>query len=98
MCLAIPGRVVETTGETPLEKKGRVAFGGVTKQVSLAYVPDAEPGDYVLVHVGFALQKIDEREAEEIFGYLRDMDQLDELDPIPAARDQAPAAREATAD
>lgn len=63
MCLAIPGEIVEITGSDPLTRMARVSFGGVIREASLAYVPDAKPGDYVLVHAGFALQTIDEEEA-----------------------------------
>lgn len=63
MCLAIPGEVIEITGGDPLTRMARVSFGGVIREASLAYVPDAKPGDYVLVHAGFALQTIDEEEA-----------------------------------
>jgi len=63
MCLAIPGEILEITGDDPLTRMARVSFGGVVKEASLAYVPDAKPGDYVLVHAGFALHTIDEEEA-----------------------------------
>ncbi|WP_017293505.1 HypC/HybG/HupF family hydrogenase formation chaperone [Geminocystis herdmanii] len=65
MCLAIPGKIVSIEGENPLEKKGKVSFGGVLKEVSLAYTPDARIGNYVVVHVGFALNVIDEEEAQK---------------------------------
>ena len=64
MCLAVPGKIVEVTGETPLARRARVSFGGVVKDISLAYVPDAQPGQYVIVHVGLALSIVDEAEAE----------------------------------
>lgn len=64
MCLAIPGCVEEITGEDPLTRMARVRFGAVVKQVSLACVPEAQVGDYVLVHVGLAIARIDEAEAE----------------------------------
>ena len=63
MCLAVPGKLLSISGEDPLLKTGRVSFGGVVKIVNLAYVPEAEVGDYVLVHVGFALSRVDEAEA-----------------------------------
>lgn len=63
MCLAIPGEIIEITGGDPLTRMARVSFGGVVREASLAYVPEAKPGDYVLVHAGFALQTIDEDEA-----------------------------------
>ncbi len=64
MCLGIPGRVVETD-DNPLMRMGKVDFGGVIQDVCLAYVPEAEVGDYVIVHVGFAISRVDEEEAEE---------------------------------
>ena len=64
MCLAVPGKIVEVTGDTPLARRARVSFGGVVKDISLAYVPDARPGQYVIVHVGLALSIVDEAEAE----------------------------------
>ncbi|MEM6671361.1 MAG: HypC/HybG/HupF family hydrogenase formation chaperone [Planctomycetota bacterium] len=64
MCLAVPGKILEVTGDTPLARRARVSFGGVVKDISLAYVPDAEPGQYVIVHVGLALSVVDEEEAE----------------------------------
>ncbi len=80
MCLAVPGKIVSVSGDDPMERMGKVQFGGVFKEVNLAYVPDAEPGEYVIVHVGFALSKVDEEEAERVFEYLRQMDGLDELE------------------
>ncbi len=79
MCLAVPGKVIEVNGDDPLFKSGRVSFGGIVKTVSLACVPDAKVDDYVLVHVGMALSKVDEKEAREVFSYLHQMGDLDEL-------------------
>ena len=70
MCLAIPGKVLEVSEADPLLRTGRVQFGGVVKEINLAYTPDVQIGDYVLVHVGFAISIIDEREAERVFEYL----------------------------
>ena len=73
MCLAIPGEILEITGDDPLTRMARVSFGGVVKEASLAYVPEAKPGDFVLVHAGFALHTIDEDEARrtlELFAQL----------------------------
>ncbi len=78
MCLAIPGKLVEIHDENGL-RMGKVEFGGIFKRVCLEYVPDAQPGDYLIVHVGFALQTIDETEARRVFAYLEEMNQLDEL-------------------
>jgi hydrogenase expression/formation protein HypC len=79
MCLAIPGKVIDTYREHDV-LMGKVDFSGVVKQVCLEHVPKVEIGQYVLVHVGFALSQIDETEAERVFEFLRGMDQLDELE------------------
>ncbi len=79
MCLAIPGQVISMAGDEPMSRTGKVIFGGVTKEVSLAYVPEAVVGDYVIVHVGFALGRLDEQEAQQVFEYLKQMDELTEL-------------------
>jgi len=81
MCLAVPGKLLSVNGEDPLERTGRVSFGGVVKEVSLACVPEAKPGDYVLVHVGMALSVVDETEARQVFEYLRQMEELEDLAP-----------------
>lgn len=88
MCLGVPGRVVETYSEHGMQM-GKVDFGGVFKRVCLEYTPDAIPGRYVIVHVGFALSVIDEDEARQIFTFLERMIELDELragdaDEVPA--------------
>jgi hydrogenase expression/formation protein HypC len=89
MCLGIPGKVVRTYREHDV-LMGKVDFSGVLKQVCLEHVPDVQVGQYVLVHVGFALSKIDESEAQLVFDFLDQMNQLDELKvPSPAA-DPAP--------
>jgi hydrogenase expression/formation protein HypC len=79
MCLAIPGKIERITGEDPLTRMGRVNFGGVLKDASLACVPEARVGDYVIVHVGFALSRVDETEAQKVFEYLKQMEDLGEL-------------------
>ena len=79
MCLDIPGKIESVSGDSPLERMGRVSFSGIVKEVSLAYVPDAKIGDYVIVHVGFALSRVDEDEANQVFEYLRQMEELAEL-------------------
>jgi hydrogenase expression/formation protein HypC len=81
MCLAVPGKILEIQGDDPLFRSGRVSFGGIIKQVSLACVPEAKVDDYVLVHVGMALSIVDEKEAAEVFSYLKEMGDLAELDP-----------------
>lgn len=79
MCLAVPGKVLSVSGNSPLDRMGRVSFGGIIKEVCLAYVPDTEPGDYVIVHVGFALSKVDEDEAQRVFEYIKEIGELEEL-------------------
>jgi hydrogenase expression/formation protein HypC len=82
MCLGIPGRVVDLRDDGGLAM-GTVDFGGVRRDVCLAYVADeVRPGDYVIVHVGFAISKVDEPEARRTFELLREMSQLEELDWI----------------
>jgi hydrogenase expression/formation protein HypC len=73
MCLAVPGKILSISGDDDLTRSARVSFGGAIKEVSLAYVPEAQIGDYVIVHVGFALSKLDEAEAEQT---LRDLAQM----------------------
>ncbi len=70
MCLAIPGRIISIQGDDVL-RSGRVDFGGIVKEVNLSYLPDAVVGDYVMVHVGFALSVVDEEAAQQVFDYLR---------------------------
>ena len=83
MCLAVPGKILTLdNGEDELTRSGRVSFGGVIKEVNLAYVPEAKVGDYVIVHVGFALSVVDEAEAEQVFAYLRQMEELAESDRV----------------
>ena len=77
MCLAIPGKVEAIATENGL-RMGRVNFGGVVKNVCLDYVPEIEVGDYTIVHVGFALSKIDEQTAQETLATFREMGMLDE--------------------
>ena len=78
MCLAIPGKVVELH-ETEGIRMSRVDFGGVTREACLEYLPEAQVGDYVLVHVGFAISRVDAEEAARTFQYLEEMDQLGEV-------------------
>jgi hydrogenase expression/formation protein HypC len=78
MCLAVPGKIISVVGED-LARQARVDFGGVLKEVNLAYVPEAQVGEYVLVHVGFAISVVDEEEAGKVFGYLKEMGELGEL-------------------
>jgi hydrogenase expression/formation protein HypC len=79
MCLAIPGKITSISGDDPLWRTGKIDFDGVVKEVSLAYVPEAKIGEYVIVHVGFALSRVDEEEAKKVFEYLKEMEDLGEL-------------------
>jgi hydrogenase expression/formation protein HypC len=79
MCLGVPGKLVEIYPQTSDElRKGKVEFGGIYKEICLAYTPEAQVGDYVLVHVGFAISRIDQSEAEEIFSYLNEIGEIEE--------------------
>lgn len=75
MCLGLPGRIVKITQEEPI-RMGKVDFGGVIKEVCLSYIPEAQIGEYVIVHVGFAISKLDEDAAREM---LESLEQLGEL-------------------
>lgn len=77
MCLSIPGKITEIYDEGSL-KMGKVDFGGVLKEVCLDYVPEAQMGQYVLIHVGFAISVLDEEEAQETLGLLREIAALDD--------------------
>jgi hydrogenase expression/formation protein HypC len=79
MCLAVPGKVVEITGEGEL-RMGKVDFAGIQRQACLAYVPEVELGDYVLVHVGFAISRIDEQAAQETLLALAEIEALAEAE------------------
>lgn len=74
MCLAVPGQVLSVEGDDPLTRQGRVSFAGLVKVVNLAYAPEAETGDYVLVHAGFAIAVIDEEEAQRTLAYLAEVE------------------------
>lgn len=80
MCLAVPGRIISIGNSESLARTGRVNFGGIVKEVSLACVPEAKVGDYVIVHVGFAISRVDEKEAERVFEYLREMEEFQEFE------------------
>jgi hydrogenase expression/formation protein HypC len=80
MCLGVPGKVVEISSEPGVMTMGRVSFAGIVKEVCLACTPEVKVGEYVVVHVGFAITTIDEAEALQVFEYLREMDDLGELD------------------
>lgn len=96
------------SGEDPLTRMGKINFSGIVKEASLAYVPEVQVGDYVIVHVGFALSKVDEDEAQKVFEYLKRMEELGELEmgaggsdlgsgaSSPNAEPQTPDARHQT--
>lgn len=73
MCLAVPGRLLDMTGADPLTRVGRVDFGGVVKEINLAFAPEARVGDHLLAHVGFAIAVLDEAEAERRLAHLREI-------------------------
>jgi len=74
MCLAIPGEIMSISGDDPMSRTARVSFGGIAREVNLAFVPEARVGDYVLVHAGFAISIIDESEARQVFDYLEQIE------------------------
>lgn len=81
MCLAVPGKIVSVNeSEADFMRTGRVDFGGILREVNLSCVPDANIGDYVVVHVGLALSKMDESEAQQVFTYLKQMGELEEME------------------
>jgi hydrogenase expression/formation protein HypC len=80
MCLAIPGKLIEIASDANGVRMGRANFGGIVKQVCLEYTPEVQMGDYVLVHVGFALSKVNEEEAARTYQLLEEMKQLGELE------------------
>jgi hydrogenase expression/formation protein HypC len=80
MCLAIPGKLIEIAADPNGVRMGKANFGGIVKQVCLEYTPEVEVGDYVLVHVGFALSKVNEEEAARTYALLDEMKQLGELE------------------
>ena len=80
MCLAVPGKIISIDGDDPIFRSGKVTFGGITKTINLAYVPEAKIDDYVLVHVGFAISIVDEEEAMQVFEYIKKMGELMELE------------------
>ena len=79
MCLGVPGKVLEIRRDEAAMTMGKVSFAGIVKDVCLAYVPDVKVGEYVIVHVGFAISSVDEEEAQEVFRFLDQMGELAEL-------------------
>ncbi len=94
MCLAIPGKLIEIQRDVDGVRMGKADFGGVVKQVCLEYEPEARLGDYVLVHVGFAIGRVDEEEAAKTLTLLREIQQLGELETPPT--ESAPSSPSAT--
>ena len=89
MCLAIPGKLTSITGQLDETFRfGKVSFGGIMKEVNLSMVPEARVGDYVLVHVGVAISVVDEEEALKTFDYIRQIGELNELNPDEANSDR----------
>ena len=80
MCLGVPGKIISIEPSALGISTGKVSFGGIVKEVNLAYTPEAAVDDYVIVHAGFAISKVDEAEAAEIFSYLEQLDELGELE------------------
>ena len=96
MCLAIPGKVIETYDQGGL-RMAKVQFGGITREACLEYLPETVTGEYVLVHVGFAISRVDEVEAQRTYQALLELDQLNELDsPVIEEVDEIEAANRAT--
>ena len=93
MCLGIPGRIIEVTGEG-ITRTGRVDFDGIVKEVNLAYVPEADVGDYTIVHVGFAITQLDEQAALDTLAHLQAIEAVEiELDPAAALAAEEAVAR-----
>jgi len=80
MCLGVPGKVIKIEPNELGMTMGRVDFAGINREVCLAYTPEVQLGDYVIVHAGFAISQIDEEEAMEVFQYLKEMEELAELE------------------
>lgn len=74
MCLAVPGQVLSVSSGDPRTRTGRVSFGGAVKEVNLAYLPDVQPGQYVIVHVGFAISVVDEQEAAAALAVFQELE------------------------
>lgn len=81
MCLGVPGKVLTIDKDEALGlSKGRVEFGGIVKEVNLTYTPEIKIGEYVVVHVGFAISRLDEEEAQQVFKYLHEIGELKQLE------------------
>jgi len=77
MCLAVPGKIVSIDESNPELRMAKVNFGGVNKEICIQWLPDVKVGEYILAHVGFALNKVDEKDAEETIRILREMGDID---------------------
>ncbi len=80
MCLGVPGEILSITPNALGMHMGQVIFGGIVKEICLAYTPEVQVGNYVIVHVGFAISVVDEDEAAKTFAYLREIEDLGELE------------------
>lgn len=78
MCLAVPGKILSIVDHDGVMRTGRVSFGGIVKEVNLAYTPEAGVNDYVIVHVGFAISTVDPQEAARVWAFLQELDDLEE--------------------
>ena len=78
MCLAVPAKIIAQSPGDPLTRTGRVDFGGVVKEINLAFTPEADIGDYVLVHVGFAISILNEAEAQKVLAELTALDEFED--------------------
>ena len=78
MCLAGPGKILSIVDHDGIMRSGRVSFGGIIKEVNLAYTPEAGVNDYVIVHVGFAISTVDPQEAARVLAFLKELDDLEE--------------------
>lgn len=80
MCLGVPGKVISIQPNSVGMTMGKVDFGGIVKEICLAYVPEVKVGEYVIAHAGFAINTLDEKEAREVFEVLKQIDDLSSLD------------------
>jgi len=77
MCLAVPGKIINISGDTSLNRMGKIDFSGISKEISLAYLPEARLDDYVIVHAGFAISIIDQQEAQETLNTIQALDDFE---------------------
>lgn len=79
MCLGVPGQIIEITDSRKLTRSGKVRFGGIVKEINLSLVEQTQVEDYVIVHAGFAISKINQEEAMRVFSYLKEIGEIEEL-------------------